>query len=111
MLRARVPTENWTGPQGPARTGPGRTYRSGMGCARGLDARAGSRHPPAVMVDYLGALLAHGQDNRYGTGADRLGVLWSSPPGGSEPAPANGTAPVPAAVTVVRRPPAVVPTL
>src|SRR4029077_6436399 len=39
-----------------------------MGCARGLGAQARSRCPPAVVLGYLGALLAHGQDNRYGTG-------------------------------------------
>jgi hypothetical protein len=43
--------------------GPGRG-------ARGLDARAGSLRPPAVMLGYPGALLAHGQDDRYETGTD-----------------------------------------
>jgi len=43
-----------------------------MGCARGLGRGLGhgtsSSHGPLP-----GALLAHGQNNRYGTGADKLG--------------------------------------
>ena len=73
MWTARALTEDWAGPRHPEGPGQGVHGRSGMGCARGLDARAGSWSPPAVVLDYLGALLAHGQNNRYGTGADKLG--------------------------------------
>ena len=47
----------------PSIVGPGR------GARRGLDARAGSRRPSAVVLGCPGALV-HGQDNRYETGTD-----------------------------------------
>lgn len=73
MWRARVPTENWAGPQAPEGAGPGRTrsFRDGVCAGSG---RAGWIMAPSSSRARLpGALLAHGQDNRYGTGADRLG--------------------------------------
>ena len=69
MWRARVPTENWAGPQAPEGAGPGRTWsfldgvRAGSGRAGRVMAPSSSHARPP------GALLAHGQDNRYGTGA------------------------------------------
>jgi hypothetical protein len=73
MWTARMPTENWAGRQAHEGAGPGRTwsFRDGV--------RAGSGRAGWVMAlssgraRLPGALLAHSQNNRYGTGADKLG--------------------------------------
>jgi hypothetical protein len=73
MWTARMPTENWAGPQAPEGAGPGRTWLFRYGVRAG-SGRAGWVMPlSAGRAGLPGALLAHGQDNRYGTGADRLG--------------------------------------
>jgi hypothetical protein len=72
MRRTRCQPKTAPGHRHPNEPGQGVYGRTRTGCARGLDARARSRCPPAVVLGYLGALLAYGQDNRYGTGADGL---------------------------------------
>jgi hypothetical protein len=71
MWRTRVPAEKCAGSQEPERAGLGRmSYPDGVCAGRGRADEVTC--PPAVVLGYLGALLAHGQDNRFGTGADRL---------------------------------------
>jgi hypothetical protein len=72
MWRTRVPAENCAGSQAPERAGPGRIWSYPNGVCAGPGRAGEVTVPSSSRARLLGALLAYGQDNRYGTGADRL---------------------------------------